>query len=252
MHIIHLNILCVFGNLLGSVTSQSVEQQSLASPPITFRDVETNDIPALTSLIIAAFSPGPIYHYIAPDLADNYSQIWHCMNTSLTKSWETRNRNTTIGKVIAVGNTPVSVAIWDIRINADAEAEDDTPVFGSLVGDCATQPGINTTRMLDFNEQLAKFDRKYFRTAYSHQLYLNLLATHPSWDGNGFAARHIQWGKELSLTLSETAWPVTLLATPAGWPLYDSSALESDANVTVRMLDGLGDLWFEVMSWKGV
>lgn len=43
--------------------------------------------------------------------------------------------------------------------------------------------------------------------------------------------------------------PVTLLATPAGYPLYDSLGFESVENATISMLDGLGELWFEVMRW---
>jgi len=43
--------------------------------------------------------------------------------------------------------------------------------------------------------------------------------------------------------------PVTLLSSPAGYPLYDSLGFESVKNATVGMLDGLGELWFEVMRW---
>lgn len=43
--------------------------------------------------------------------------------------------------------------------------------------------------------------------------------------------------------------PVTLFATPAGYPLYDSMGFESVKNATMPMLDGLGELWFEVMRW---
>ena len=43
--------------------------------------------------------------------------------------------------------------------------------------------------------------------------------------------------------------PVTLLATPAGYPLYDSLGFEGVKNATMPMLDRLGELWFEVMRW---
>jgi len=46
--------------------------------------------------------------------------------------------------------------------------------------------------------------------------------------------------------------PVTLLASPAGYPLYDSLGFESVVNATMEMLDGLGELWFEVMRWGWV
>jgi hypothetical protein len=45
--------------------------------------------------------------------------------------------------------------------------------------------------------------------------------------------------------------PVTLLATPAGWGLYDEMGFEGVKNATVEMVDGDGELWYEVMEWDG-
>lgn len=111
-------------------------------------------------------------------------------------------------------------------------------------------PGTNLTRAADFTRQNKAIERKYFDEKYPHQLYLHLLATHPDWDGNGFGARHCEWGMALSREL-EPIMPVTLFASPAGFPLYDSLGFESVKNATMPMLDGLGDLWFEVMEWDG-
>ena len=114
------------------------------------------------------------------------------------------------------------------------------------------------------------------------QLYLNLLATHPEWDGNGFGARQVRWGLELSRNgdfgreregdgdvvvrdnladeevrdeladgEAKRTIPVTLLATPAGWPLYESLGFEGVENATIGMLDTMGELWFEVCKWDG-
>lgn len=224
-------------------------QKILDSPTTILRELQPGDIPALTTLLIAAFSPGPIYHYIAPDLPAHYAKFWYCMNASITQSWESHDRNNTIGMVVAVEDTPVSAAIWHIRSRDQELAR--FPGFGSLSKDCTPLPGVNETRGQDFDRQNVKIQQQYFASVYPRQLYLNVLATHPKWDGYGFAARHLDWGKEFSLKLSGPAWPVTLLATPVGWPLYDSVEFQSIANVTVRMLDGLGDLWFEVMRWKG-
>jgi hypothetical protein len=56
-----------------------------------------------------------------------------------------------------------------------------------------------------------------------------------------------------SLTLGALGMPVTLLATPAGWVLYDEMGFEGVKNATVEMVDGDGDgeLWYEVMEWDG-
>ena len=120
-----------------------------------------------------------------------------------------------------------------------------------MISDCTIIPGMNMTRAIDHDRQEAAISRKYIDHGLPRQLYLNLIATHPKWDGHGFAARHLQWGKELSQRLPESPWPITLLATPAGWPLYKSVGFEDVVNATVTMLDGLGTLWYEVMRWDG-
>lgn len=224
-------------------------QHTLISPAATLRNLTSKDIPDVTSLIIAAFAPGPVYHYLAPDYPANQQGFWECMNSSLTDLWEARNHDTTFGKVITVGDTPASVSFWNMR--TDERSRSIASAIWSVGDKCAPPPGGNGTRIQDTDRQYSEIDKTYFQNAYTHQLYLNLLATHPNWDGHGFAARHLQWGKELSIQLSHSAWPVTLLATPAGWPVYTSSGFESVANVSVKMLDDLGELWFEVMKWQG-
>lgn len=190
------------------------------------------------------------------------------MNDTLTQAWAYRNASKTIGKVIDVDGRAVSMSIWNI-LKRD---EEDRSSYGFTVPGlgqhsigtramgCTDVPGINKTRCLDYNRQFEAISQKYIHEAYPQQLYLNLLATHPKWDGNGFAARHLHWGMELVKRMEEDEgvvgkeetgnWPLTLLATPAGYPLYRSEGFESVKNATVEMLDGLGKLWYEVMRWE--
>lgn len=113
---------------------------------------------------------------------------------------------------------------------------------------CSAHLYINQTRANDFQEQFNAYQKKYVVDAYPDQLYLALLATHPTWDGHGFGARHCRWGMDFAKRTLGV--PVTLIASPAGFPLYDSLGFESVANMTMRMLDSLGKLWFEVMRWN--
>ena len=247
-----------------------------------FRDIQLKDLPAVTTILVEAFSPSAAWHYLMPDLQHHKSEVWACMHEQVEHAWRTRNTTRTFGKVITVvpppssssnSNTekeeenqeedddeiPVSFSLWSVRHRDDLSASPSTTtnplsILPSILTTCALPPGTNLTRAADFNDQNAAIEREYFTRPYAHQFYLALLATHPSWDGHGFGARHVQWGQERSRTLSlefslEPKMPVTLLASPAGYPLYDSLGFESVENATISMLDGLGELWFEVMRW---
>jgi hypothetical protein len=241
----NLHGLLVLVAFLTRTTLGALVQQMPVSPITEFRELQPHDIPALATLLITAFSQGALYHYVVPDFPTHYTELWCCLNASLTYAWNTRDRSTTLGRIIAVKDTPVSVAIWNIR-NNDQEPVEQT-AFQQLGTDC----GINTTREQDYERQYEEIQHKHFTSVYPRQFYLNTLATHPSWDGHGFAAKHVVWGKKVSRQFSNPEWPVTLLATPAGWPLYHNLGFKSVENVTAKMLDGLGDLWFEVMEWSG-
>ncbi|KAJ9605868.1 hypothetical protein H2200_009717 [Cladophialophora chaetospira] len=125
---------------------------------------------------------------------------------------------------------------------------------------CSLHLDMNLIRTAHLAPQLNKAEKDYIEDAYEYQLYLGLLATHPDWDGNGFGAAQVEWGmdfakaEEQRLSLSEgrkIRVPVTLLATPAGYPLYKSLGFESVANVTFVLIDSFqgSTTWFEYMRW---
>jgi hypothetical protein len=236
-----------------------------------FRDIQPADLPAITTILVEAFSPSATWHYLMPDLQHHKPEVWTCLHAQVEYAWETRNTSTSFGKIITVvpegeedqEEIPASFSLWTIR-----HREKDSPstttttqpllsfpsIFSALQDPCPIPPGTNLTRAIDFARQNTAVEHKYFDFPYARRFNLNLLATHPSWDGNGFGARHVQWGQNKSLSLSlslslEPKMPVTLFATPAGYPLYDSLGFESVKNATMPMLDGLGELWFEVMRW---
>jgi len=114
---------------------------------------------------------------------------------------------------------------------------------------CSANLDVNQTRAIDFDRQLRAAKSQYIDRAYLKQLYLNILATHPDWDGNGFAALNLDWGIGFAETLAE---PVTLIATPAGYPLYKDVGFRSLKNVTIETLEGWEGklLWLEVMEYS--
>lgn len=227
-----------------------------------FRDIENSDLEDVTTIIVEAFSPSADWHYLVPevDKPEYKSQLWRCMHEEIIHSWNKANKSTSFGKVITVpdpagemGDRAVALGIWVILTRDEAldfQKQDVFALGNSLLHvtrSCDPLPGLNVTRGEDVERQEQGIMEKYFYEAYEKQLYLNLLATHPDWDGNGFGARHCNWGMILAQELDV---PLTLFATPAGWPLYDSLGFESVKNVTTTMLDSLGTLWHEVMRWN--
>lgn len=125
---------------------------------------------------------------------------------------------------------------------------------------CSLHLDMNLIRALHLSRQFLAADEQYIKDAYEYQLYLGLLATHPDWDGHGFAAAQLRWGMELAksrekdLLLTEgkrVKIPVTLIATPAGYPLYKSMGFESVSNITLELLENFngGTTWVEYMVW---
>jgi GNAT superfamily N-acetyltransferase len=131
-----------------------------------------------------------------------------------------------------------------------------------LKAPCRLHLDMNIIRALHLLRQLRAADAKYIKNAFETQLYLGVLATHPEWDGNGFGAAQLHWGKDLAKRIEsrereegmeDAKVPITLLATPAGYPLYKSMGFKSIANITLDLLDGVNDgsSWYEYMVWYG-
>jgi hypothetical protein len=282
--------------LLSPSQQQGQQQPILPSPnkidqtlTTQFRPAIESDLPAITTITVEAFSPSAAWHYLIPDIESHKKEIWNCMHDQIVSGWAHFDRTNNFLNVITVPSSnnaeddnknqegketseiPVSFAVWNMRTASNLSPFS----LPSILQTCLTPPGTNLTRALDLHRQIQAVEQKYFSpseegSVWQDQMYLNLLATHPDWDGNGFAARQVRWGMELSRGIEDLEMdegkemggtgdggeakgtvPVTLLATPAGWPLYESLGFEGVENATIDMLDGLGGLWFEVCKWDG-
>jgi hypothetical protein len=200
---------------------------------------------------------------------------WHCFHAMFKQAWDQVDRDDVFVQVVAVPNSDFSVGrdervvafgIWVLNEHSTlATKGKELPLsiwhsdirewssrrnFSDLRAqyDCSAHLDTNQTRADDYTRQFASKTR-FLHDAYPRQLYLNTLATHPDWNGRGFATMNLHWGFKLAKKLSS---PVTLIATPTGYGLYDYLGFRTIKNITIETLDGWGrgSLWFEVMDYS--
>ncbi|KAK2614905.1 hypothetical protein N8I77_001695 [Diaporthe amygdali] len=252
--------------------------------PSSFRNATIDDIDDITTVIIDAFKPSPVFKYIrqfADKAGEEYT--WTCQRDSYLALFQHHTLDYRF-QVITVpsstsnsGEKVVSVSVWDFSRTQDHDDNDSSrasPPLSSLLAlslsqtvqgsvghrpdsvfDCSAHLDMNLTRAVHFQQFMEDVERKYLTEPLGAQLYLGLLATHPEWDGNGFAAQHLRWGKaqlELMRHPPGGRLPMTLLATPAGYPLYISEGFKGLKNATMTRLDGKGLFWHEAMKYEHV
>jgi hypothetical protein len=254
---------------------KSSSQTVLRTADYTFRNAIKEDIDDIITVFLDAFSPSPSWRYLRPEYQKYKDYIWSCMQANVLQQWDHIDTNTTFIKVVAVPDTNafngrnervVAVGVWFIMTRNDTAMsatnsflralQNKPPIWDSRLDtsdsstkyNCSANLDLNLTRAADYQRQFTPEETRYIDEAYPEQLYLSMLATHPDWDGHGFAAMNLHWGIELAKTLDN---PVTLIATPAGYPLYDDTGFQSLKNISIQTLDGWGQgsLWYEVMEY---
>jgi len=245
---------------------QHAQQTYLANNNIHIRPATEADLDDITTVVIDAFAPGPAWHYAFPHQDEYKEYQWRCLRKAVEQEFA-RKPNNTFVNVISVPVGPsaaattmqgeraervVAVAVWKILEPDKRQSESgsmDLLGFGVHSGKqkCSDNLDTNMTRAEDFNRQFSVAEEHYVIDFPHKQMHLGLLCTHPDWDGHGFGAAHCEWGMDLAKSMDV---PVTLVATPAGWPLYDLLGFESVANITIKTLDEPEDLWFEYMRYE--
>jgi hypothetical protein len=276
----------------------------------SFRNISYADLDAVTTTVVSAFDPGPMWTYVYQfrDIFPNYH--WRCIREGLEEAY--RDMDVTEYLMVIVPSeegyhSVESFAGWILMTNGSAQStggrgttpflwlgmgvpmdyftrkymemqiglsphgakvEAQVPVEGAQQRGETDGPALPCSLHLDLNlvraahllPQIQAAEKKYIEDAYEHQLYLGVLATHPDWDGHGFGAAQVEWGMEKAkaeekllpqIEGRKVKVPVTLMSTPAGYPLYKSLGFESVANVTIALLDNFdgGTTWFEYMRW---
>ncbi|KAI7785416.1 gnat family [Diaporthe eres] len=248
--------------------------------PSRFRNATIDDLDDITTVAIEAFKPSPLFNYIrqfADEVGEEYT--WTCQREGYLALFqqhaaEYRFQVITVPEPTSLtGEKVVSVSVWDVSRtqhhrddelslislspllgHSTSQTTHSSANYGHASGfNCSAHLDMNLTRIAHYQQYMEDAEHKYLAEPFGAQLYLGLLATHPSWDGNGFAARHLRWGKaqlELLRKQPGARLPMTLLATPAGYPLYIDEGFKGLKNVTMERLDGKGLFWHEAMSYE--
>lgn len=239
----------------------SPQQTSLADSNIHIRPATEADLDDIVTVVIDAFAPGPVWRYLY-QFQDQFKEYqWKCWRENIGEQFKHKS-NDTFANVVSIpgqysdlnsqGNREekvVALAVWNVLEPSSAYFElEGMDLLGVLhdSAKCSDHLDMNITRASDYQRQALVAEERYVYSLAQKQLYLNLLATHPDWDGHDFAAAHVQWGLEKARAMGV---PVTLLGTPAGWPLYNSLGFESIANITIETLGDMDDLWYEYMRY---
>ncbi|KAH6658957.1 hypothetical protein BKA67DRAFT_652232 [Truncatella angustata] len=240
--------------------AQSLDQQHRmggAAVPFEFRDAVLGDLDDFTTVIIDAFRPAPEWHYVYQFTDEYPGYTWHCQRQAWGRLFEQSPANGITIRVIAVpdttsraGSRVVSVSVWQFNRTTSSDNHAQTlllplEIAGGDWSNCSEHLDLNKTRTAPWQKLHQEAEKEYLDDVYDHQAYLAGLATHPKWDGNGFAATHLRWGLALA---DKWGIPATLTGTPAGHPLYRSLGFEDVHNITIERLDQKGVLWHEVMA----
>jgi hypothetical protein len=148
--------------------------------------------------------------------------------------------------------TAVSASLWELF------TPDSTPVAKVSVIELLTFPhgacqlrDFNQTRAVDAQRQMDQAKQHYLDDDYpqSQQAYLASIGTLPAYQGHDIAGHVLRQGLRTIMEDPQSPTPLfaTLLATPAGEPLYFENGYRSIENVTIYALDKEQSFVFDVM-----
>lgn len=232
--------------------------------------------------MVDAFAPSRHWNYVYQFRKQNPEYHWECVRREIESAFLPRNEKKFDINVIddfvddgdgGVVEKAVSVGIWQAKGEEDHGGQgdevwpfasfprwpgtqngegqrhgDQADAKGQQILNCSAHFDVNLTRVVHCNAELGAYQRKYLDDVYPRQMYLNLLATHPDFDGRGYGAAQVEWGKSRERS-DDAGRNITLIATPAGYELYKMIEFEKMKNLTLTTVEGEMLSWFEVMAW---
>lgn len=231
------------------------------------RNATVDDADDIASVIIAAFSPTPAWQYIYQFLESKPKEHHRCVRSGIMQGFALPEY---YGEVIEApqnvkGELSVAaVAIWRRNLSLGAEDEDGTAMFMSrmaskyftmrddwdqLTGyiEQCEHRDMNLTRAIPFGHDSTVALRKYIEEPFGPtQLYLDLIAVHPEYQLHGAGTRLVSRGIEIG---RKEGVNVTLAALPTSEGFYAHIGFYSDANFTLKSIDGDKEFRYDVMAY---
>ena len=232
----------------------------------TFRNGTVYDLDDITTTMLDAFGAADDFRYMLPELEQHRNYTWYCCREKFRNGWSNPSWNGAV-KVVAVSQDGtkeervVSFGIWArvvTRKDSERHAASFWDPFYSLTlngpsmslddkqppYDCSDGlGGANATRVKYVESQLSQA-QKDLVDPIGRYYELKLLATHPTWDGHGFAAMSVKWGLEMAKHLRV---PAIVMSSREGFNLYQSLGFETLKNISIPKLEGPGHLLYHLM-----
>ncbi|PSS05169.1 hypothetical protein BD289DRAFT_419659 [Coniella lustricola] len=283
-----------------TVDEDNYQSPIVSAPQFAFRDATIADIDGIATVHYEAFRQSEASKYIyqfADDVDSGYT--WTCERDALLevfgiskykfKVLTVPEPKTSLSRANdGIEEKVVSISVWAYEADADASDSDGqyfaTRCAGVMANfpslcvnaeenhhvdvmsevneqfNCSAHLNANMTRAVHLQAAVKTAEEESLVKPFARRFKLELLATHPHWDGNGFAAQHLHWGKDELARLNyeikdaehqqKNQIPMVLVGTPAGYPLYIAEGFEGVKNISIERLDGKGILWWEAMVYK--
>ena len=229
--------------------------QSIFNPQPIVRNATFADVDDITDIVVDAWASAAYWRYIFQFRKEYRRFHWDCAREGIQDAVEQVSKSKSDTIFLNVIDAPsnenpkqlkaVSVGAWVLMNRNETSAVPSSFLSNFMKTNCSEHLDLNMTRALHFVKENSAYEERYVEEAYDSQLYLQILGTHPDYDGRGFGAAQCQWGTELAKKRGEQN--VTLLATPAGYKLYSTIGFESTANLTFTKVDGGHLDWWEAM-----
>ncbi|OAF99180.1 uncharacterized protein CC84DRAFT_1264196 [Paraphaeosphaeria sporulosa] len=238
------------------------EQQVLNDSPhagLRLRNATINDAAAIANVTIAAFFDLPNWDYLYQFRREYPREHQRCM-TQFTNRILAHPAGR--GEVVEIEagadgeRVVIASALWlQLQLQcalAEAGGEEPIPV-GALSEEMAncTHRDLNLTRAVAWDHQWNALARKNLAPFGGNQLYLELLGTHPAYQGRGAGSILVKSGLERArkeMEEGELDVNVTLIAQPTAETFYMGMGFKEMRNMTMEGVDGESFV-FNVMAY---
>lgn len=252
-----LLLICTWLYLTQAVAG-SVSQRPLSlGLDVDVRLAGPNDARAIAEVLIDAFADSPHIKYVYQHANDSNREVTlQCGTLSVAESLSHPNIYAHIGVLHTEdGDKVVSASAWE------APWTTGTPLSAGLLSllghgrsflelDCPG-PAVNMTRAIHCGTLLSQAEQRLLDDVYgNHQLYLAAIGTLPKYQGHDIAGMLLREGIKHGMARvpeSNGLLYATLLATPAGEPLYFENHYRSIENVSIPSIEGDQHFRFDAM-----